>query len=128
MNMKLTDEQIKLIEKQGWVILSTSNKDGQPHCIIVQPSRIESDKIILSNIQMKTSISNLEQNNKCCINIFLQENNDMQIKIDGIANIYNSGKLYEDIKEYEETNNLPPELKVNSIIVVNIENIEISNG
>lgn len=128
MNMKLTDEQIKLIEKQGWVILSTSNKDGQPHCIIVQPSKIESDKIILSNIQMKTSISNLEQNNKCCINIFLQENNDMQIKIDGIANIYNSGKLYEDIKEYEETNNLPPELKVNSIIVVNIENIEISNG
>lgn len=128
MNMKLTDEQIKLIEKQGWVILSTSNKDGQPHCIIVQPSKIESDKIILSNIQMKTSINNLEKNNKCCINIFLQENDDMQIKIDGISAIYNSGKLYEDIKEYEETNNLPPELKVNSIIVVNIENIEVSNG
>lgn len=128
MNMKLSNEQIELIKKHEWVILSTSNKDGQPHCIIVQPSKIESDKIILSNIQMKTSISNLEQNNKCCINIFLQENNDMQIKIDGIANIYNSGKLYEDIKEYEETNNLPPELKVNSIIVVNIENIEISNG
>ncbi len=52
----------------------------------------------------------------------------MQIKIDGMANIYNSGKLYEDIKEYEETNNLPPELKVNSIIVINIEDIEISNG
>lgn len=128
MNMKLTDEQIKLIEKQCWVILATSNKDGQPHCIIVQPSKIESDKIILSNIQMKTSISNLEENNKCCINIFLQENDDMQIKIDGTSTIYNSGKLYEDIKEYEETNNLPPELKVNSIIVVNIENIEISNG
>lgn len=128
MNMKLTDEQIKLVEKQGWVILSTSNKYGQPHCIIVQPSKIENDKIILSNIQMKTSISNLEQNNKCCINIFLQENDDMQIKIAGTSTIYNSGKLYEDIKEYEETNNLPPELKVNSIIVINIENIEISNG
>lgn len=128
MNMKLTDKQIKLIEKQSWVVLSTANKDGQPHSIIVQPSKIESDKIILSNIQMKTSIKNLKENNKCFINIFLQKNDDMQIKIDGMANIYNSGKLYEDIKEYEETNNLPPELKVNSIIVINIEDIEISNG
>ena len=41
MNMKLTDMQIELIEKQGWVILSTSNKDGKPHCIIVQPSMIK---------------------------------------------------------------------------------------
>lgn len=128
MNMKLTDSQIKLIENHGWIILSTSNKEGQPHCIIVQPSKIENDKIILSNIQMKTSINNLQENNKCFINIFLQENNDMQIKIDGSSNIYNSGKLYEEIKTYEETNNLPSELKVNSIIVINIENIEISNG
>lgn len=58
--MKLTDKQIKLIEKQSWVVLSTANKDGQPHSIIVQPSKIESDKIILSNIQMKTSIKNLK--------------------------------------------------------------------
>ncbi len=125
---KLTDKQIELVKEQEWVILSTTNKDGKPHSIIVQPSRIESDKIILSNIQMKTSIDNLKENNKCFINIFLKENDDMQIKIDGIAKLYNSGKLYEDIKEYEETNNLPPELKVNSIIVIDFENIEISNG
>lgn len=128
MNSALTDKQVELIKKQEWVILSTSNKDGKPHSIIVQPSRIESDKIILSNIQMKTSIDNLKENNKCFINIFLKENDDMQIKIDGIAKIYDFGKLYEDIKEYEETNNLPPELKVNSIIVIDFENIEISNG
>lgn len=128
MNTTLTNKQIELIKEQEWVILSTANKDGKPHSIIVQPSRIESDKIILSNIQMKTSIDNLKENNKCFINIFLKENDDMQIKIDGIAKIYTSGKLYEDIKEFEETNNLPPELKVNSIIVINFENIEISNG
>lgn len=125
---KLTDKQIELVKEQEWVILSTANKDGKPHSIIVLPSRIESDKIILSNIQMKTSIDNLKENNKCFINIFLKENDDMQIKIDGIAKIYDSGKLYEYIKEYEETNNLPPELKVNSIIVIDFENIEISNG
>ena len=125
---KLTDKQIELAKEQEWVILSTTNKDGKPHSIIVQPSRIESDKIILSNIQMKTSIDNLKENNKCFINIFLKENDDMQIKIDGIAKLYDSGKLYENIKEYEETNNLPPKLKVNSIIVIDFENIEISNG
>lgn len=125
---KLTDKQIELVKEQKWVILSTTNKDGKPHSIIVQPSRIESDKIILSNIQMKTSIDNLKENNKCFINIFLKENDDMQIKIDGIAKLYDSGKLYENIKEYEETNNLPPKLKVNSIIVIDFKNIEISNG
>ena len=125
---KLTDKQIELAKVQEWVILSTTNKDGKPHSIIVQPSRIESDKIILSNIQMKTSIDNLKENNKCFINIFLKENDDMQIKIDGIAKLYDSGKLYENIKEYEETNNLPPKLKVNSIIVIDFKNIEISNG
>ena len=125
---KLTDKQIELAKEQEWVILSTTNKDGKPHSIIVQQSRIESDKIILSNIQMKTSIDNLKENNKCFINIFLKENDDMQIKIDGIAKLYDSGKLYENIKEYEETNNLPPKLKVNSIIVIDFKNIEISNG
>lgn len=122
MDSKLSDEQIKIIEEKGWVILSTVNNDMQPHCVIVQPSRIEKERIILCNIQMKTSIKNLEKNNKCCINVYVQEDDDMQIKIHGCANI----ELYEEIKEYEETNNLPPELKVNSVIVVNIKNIEIS--
>lgn len=120
--------KLKLQKKNGWVILSTVNKERQPHCIIVQPSRIEEDRIILSNIQMKTSIENLEENNKCCINIYSQENDDMQIKIHGNAIISNSGELYNDIKEYEETNNLQPELKVNSIVVVNIQSIEVSIG
>lgn len=126
MNSKLNNELIEIIEKNGWVILSTASEDKQPHSIIVQPSRIENKRIILSNIQMKTSIRNLEQNNKCSINIYSQENDDMQIKIHGNANILNSGVLYEEIKNYEETNNLPPELKVNSIIIVNFENIEVS--
>lgn len=128
MNSKLNDEQIKIIEKNGWVILATVSEDKQPHCIIVQPSKIEKEKIILSNIQMKTSIKNLEKNNKCCINVYSQEDDDMQIKIQGYASISNSGELYNNIKEYEETNNLPPELKVNSIIEVNIQNVEVSMG
>lgn len=128
MNLELTDEQIEIIEKNKWVIFSTVSKSGQPHCIVVQPSRIEKDRIILSNIQMKTSIENLKENNKCCINIYSQKNEDMQIKIHGLGTISNSGELYSEIKEYEEINNLPSDLKVNSIIVVNIESVEVSIG
>ncbi len=75
---------------------------------------------------MKKSIENLKQNNKCFINVYSQENSDMQIKINGIANIYDNGELFEEIKEYEETNNLPLELKVHSIIVVDIKGVEVS--
>lgn len=128
MSSKLNNEQIKIIEKNGWVILSTVNNNKQPHCIIVQPSRVVTDRIILSNIQMKTSIENLKENSKCFINIYCQENDDMQIKIDGNASIMDSRELYTEIKEYEEENNLPPELKVNSIIIIDIENVDISVG
>lgn len=51
-----------------------------------------------------------------------------QIKIDGIPKVFDSGDLYEDIKNYEETNNLPPQLKVKSIIIVEIKNINITEG
>ncbi len=123
----LSDEQIKLIEKNGWIIFGTADKNNQPHCVIVLPSKIEKQRIILSNIQMKTSIKNLEENNKCCINVYSQED-DTQIKINGYATIEDSSKLYTEIKEYEEINNLPPKLKVNSIIIVNIQSIEVSQG
>lgn len=123
----LNDEQIKLIQKNGWIIFGTADKNKQPHCVIVLPSKIEKERIILSNIQMKTSIKNLEENNKCFINVYSKED-DIQIKINDCVTIEDSSQLYAEIKEYEETNNLPPELKVNSIIIVNIQNIEVSQG
>lgn len=128
MKEKLKEEQIKLIKENEWMILSTANYNNEPHCVIVIPSRIESERIILSNIQMETTIKNLEENNQCCINIYCAKENDMQIKIHGKATIQKEGTLYQEIKEYEETNNLPKELKVKSIIIVEIENIKVSNG
>ena len=92
------------------------------------PSRVESDKIILSNIQMKKSIENIKKNNKCFINVYFPEKDDLQYKIEGVADVYDFGKLFEEIKLYEETENLPLELKVQSIIVVKIKNIIESNN
>lgn len=76
---------------------------------------------------MSKSIKNAKINPKVFINMY-DEDADSQYKISGIATIYKKGKLFEKIKKHEETENLPPELKVNSIIVVKITNIEESVG
>ena len=126
MMCELTLEQMGLIKKNKWVIFATSDLNNYPHAIIVQPSRIEKNRIILSNIQMHKSIENIKGNDKCFINVYCQDNQDMQIKITGIAHVYEDGDLYREVKNYEETNNLPSDLKVRSIIVIDFEHIVIT--
>ena len=127
MRNKLTVQEIEEIKNNEWVILSTS-KDNIPRAIVVMPSRVESERIILSNIQMNKSIENITNNSNCFINVYIKDLNDKQIKIDCNAEIQSDGELFEEIKEYEEANNLPEDLKVNSIIVANIKSIAISEG
>ena len=124
----LNREQIKNIKDAEKIVFSTSSKSGQPRSIWVIPSRVEQDRIILSNIQMNKTFENLKHNPKCFLNILTAEQEDLQYKIEGVAEIVNEGKLFTEIKQYEETENLPQELKVNAIIIVNIKNIEESNG
>ncbi len=128
MNKELTNEQIELIKNNEWIIFSTTDLDNNPRSIIVLVSRVEKNRIILCNIQMDKSFENLKQNPKCFINAYISSQNDIQIKLCCTAEIYNEGELYNEIKEYEETNNLPEDLKVRSIIVANIDNIEVSEG
>lgn len=128
MKKELNLEEIELIKNNEWVILSTANKENKPHCIIVMPSLVESNRIIVSNIQMEETIRNIEENEKCFIDVYIKEENDKQIKINGIGKILKTGELYNDIKRYEEENNLPPELKVNSIIEIQITDIIITEG
>ena len=127
MRNKLTIDEIEEIKNNEWVIFSTS-KNNIPRAIVVMPSRVESDRIILSNIQMNKSIENVNGNSNCFINTYIKDQNDKQIKISCDAEVYNDGELYNQIKEFEETNNLPDDLKVHSIIVANIKNIEVSEG
>ena len=124
----LNKEQIENIKSAEKLIFTTADKNNQPRSIWVVPSRIESDVIILANIQMNKSFENIKQNPKCFLNIYIPEKDDLQYKIEGVAKIYESGELFEDVKIYEESENLPPELKVNSIIVVEIKSFEESNG
>ena len=127
MEKELTINEIEDIKNNEWLIFSTADNNNQPHSIIVLPSRVEKDRIILSNIQMNQSIENIKANPKCFINVYLKEQNDKQIKISGIGKVEENGKLFNDIKTYEETNNLPEDLKVNSIIIIEINNIEITS-
>ncbi len=125
MRRELLSEEIEEIQNNEYVVFSTCNENN-PRAIIVMPSRVESNRIILSNIQMKTTIENLKNNPNGFINVYLKNNNDKQYKIECLCEIYNKGELFEEIKNYEETNNLPDNLKVNSIIVANFKNIDIS--
>lgn len=124
----LNSLQIENIKNAEKVIFSTTSKENEPRSIWVIPSRVEKDRIILSNIQMNKSFENILQNPKCFINVLIPEQDDLQYKIDGVAKIYNQGELFLEIKKYEESENLPQELKVRAIIVVDIKNIEESNG
>ena len=127
MKNNLSIEEIEEIKNNEWVIFSTS-KDNIPHSVVVMPSRVESDKIILSSIQMVKSIENLKANNKGFIGVYLKNKDDKQYKIDCVCEVFNEGTLFNEIKNYEEENNLPEELKVHSIIVAKYCNIEISEG
>lgn len=128
MRKELTVTEIEEIKNNEWIIFSTTNNKKEPHAIIVIPSKVEKDRIILSNIQMKQSIENIKINSNCFINAYIKEQNDKQIKIMGSGKIEETGKLFNEIKTYEETNNLSEDLKVNSIIIVEIDNIEITQG
>ncbi len=124
----LNQAQIDNIKNAEKVIFATSDTTNQPRSIWVVPSRVSNDKIILSNIQMKKTFENLKQNSKCFINVLIPENDDLQYKIEGVGQILQTGELFEEIKQYEETENLPPELKVDAIIVISITSFEESNG
>ncbi len=123
----LTNKQIETIQKTNIVALGSVDKDGKPRIIYVMPSKVEKDRIVISNIQMKNTIANILNNNHAFINYFSEEN-ELQIKISGTATVDDKSNEFLEVKNYEETNNLPEDLKVNSIIIIKIENVEESIG
>ena len=124
MKKTLTQNEINLIKNNEWVIIGTCD-NNLPRCIVVMPSRVEEKQMIISNIQMDKTINNIRNNNNCFINVYLKDE-ETQIKIIGTAKELTDGELYNEIKKYEETNNLPEELNVKSILVIEYQDITIS--
>ena len=126
----LTKNQIENIVNAKTLVLDTADENNMPRCVIVMPSRIESEKIYLCNIQMEKTIDNLKQNNKCFLNVYIPDQNDLQYKIEGLAEIVSEGNVFNEIKNYEENENglLDLGLEVRELIIVKIVSVVESNG
>ena len=124
MNNKLNEIQLNNIKEVGTLMLATSSKDGKPHCTIVEPSRYYEDRIIIPIVQMETSKKNILENNQIFIHVFKEDESDpeksIQYKLDCTAKIETAGDLFEEIKNYEETEVLPEGFYVNGIIIATI--------
>lgn len=126
----LTKNQIENIVNAKTLVLATADENNMPRCVIVMPSRIESEKIYLCDIQMEKTIDNLKQNNKCFLNVYIPDQNDLQYKIEGLAEIVSEGNVFNEIKNYEENENglLDLGLEVRELIIVKIISVAESNG
>ena len=109
-------------------MIATSSKEGIPHCTIVEPSRIENNQIIIPIVQMITSKQNIIENKNIFLHFYKINPEDAELntqyKISAIANIQIDGKLFEEIKYYEETEVLPEGFYVNGIIIAKLLKID----
>ena len=124
----LTNEQVEILKEVGTCMIATSSKDGFPHCTIVEPSRIENNRIIIPIVQMVTSKQNILENPNIFLHFYKINHEDAELntqyKISAIANIENEGELFEEIKHYEETEVLPEGFYVNGIVVATLLKID----
>jgi len=120
--MELSDKQIKRYTKQNAAFFSTSSIKGQLRSIFVCPSKIEKDRIIISDMNMEITSQNLEKNDKVFMAFF---NNDFthSLKISGTAKYYNDGVIFDEMVMLEKNHGY----NIKGIIVVNIDEIKEEN-
>lgn len=124
----LTKAQLEDIKAVGTCMFVTASQDGQPHCTIVEPSQYHNNEIIIPIVQMIVSVDNIKQNSKVFIHI-TKVNKDnygdsIQYKLSALASIETRGKLYEEVKHYEETERLPAGWTVKGIVRAKLVNVE----
>ncbi|MCL1891671.1 MAG: pyridoxamine 5'-phosphate oxidase family protein [Alphaproteobacteria bacterium] len=119
--MNLTQKQIDFINENEWVVFATASNTGNPRAAVVMPSRVEPDRIILSNVQMGKSEKNIRENGQAFISSY---KGDTQIKVSGMAKYQDSGTLFEEIRDFEATR----DADVKGIIILNIQEIEQTEG
>jgi uncharacterized pyridoxamine 5'-phosphate oxidase family protein len=102
-----------LREKQK-IVLATSSKNGKPHAIVVVSLGIIDGKILIGACLMKTTLKNIQENNKISI---VTENKGEYFRIEGKASIFSSGKYFD--LAYKRSN--PPMPK--SAIAISISEV-----
>ena len=107
-------------------------RGGYPHATIVEPSRFSQNEIVIPIVQMQVSIKNIEENNKIFIHV-THENKEYfgdstQYKIQAVATIERKGKLFDEVKYFEETERLPEGWTVKGIVRAKLVSCEQVDG
>ena len=96
------------------LVLATASELGQPNANIVISLGFVDDKLMVADIQMSTTIQNLNGNPKICVI-------GGYYKIRGTAKIITSGKLFNKCAEVVASQD--QSLKVRNAIVISVEEI-----
>jgi len=102
--MKIEKEAIEIIERNP-VAFATSTKDGKPHVIATAFVKVKSEKIIITNNCMKTSIENIHQNKHVSIVVWNDKWKGYQIE--GVADYFDKGEYMGFVKSMKENKNEP---------------------
>lgn len=120
--MGLTSKQSNLLNKQSIAVLATSDGAGRPRAIFVEVNKIEGDKIIITDNEMKVTKENLLKNENAFLLAF-EEDYHYCLKIEGKANYYTEGKYFELVNNLEENEDFSPK----GAIVVTVEEVSEFN-
>jgi len=115
----LNDEMIDAIEK-NLAFVATASSDGTPNVVPIGFTRpIDDKRILIVDVFMKKTISNLEENPK--ISIIVQNVKEHPYQFKGTAKIFKSGKFFEEAVEWAQ--NVMSEVEPKSAILMTVEEI-----
>ena len=116
--MKLTKEQIDLLNRRKIIILATSSLKGDPRAIFVEANQAKDDKIIITDNEMETTRRNLLENKQVFI-LVSEEDYSYCLKISGKAEYYTEGKYFDFVRNLEANKDFLQK----GAIVITIKNI-----
>lgn len=118
-NMILSSKQIKFLKDNRIVILTTVDKSGKPRSILVELNKADSDEILITDNQMRTTCKNLSTNKKIALLAF-KSDYSYGLKIFGLASYQIKGANFDFIKKLPENRNYRPK----GVVAIKIKNIE----
>lgn len=117
--MQLTEKQSELLNRRKIVVLATSSKEGNPRAIFVEANRVDSDKIIITDNEMKGTRNNFLENKNVFILAF-ENDYSYCLKIKGEVKYCTEGEDFNFVKSCDSNKNRSPR----GVLVVNSKEIK----
>ncbi|MBC7117434.1 pyridoxamine 5'-phosphate oxidase family protein [Methanothermobacter tenebrarum] len=115
----LTDEMKEAIEK-NLVFVATASSDGTPNVVPIGFARpIDDKRILIVDVFMKKTLSNLEENPK--MSIIVQNAKEHPYQFKGVAEIFKSGEFFKEAVEWAQ--NVMSEVEPKSAILMTVKEI-----